>query len=90
MAITELITKLSTTPSSYDTALYPPASEQDLTNFERLLHCQLPDDFKALYLFCNGFESADYLFRIIPLDEIGDELVGYKPNQFVFAETVPT
>jgi len=41
---------------------------------------------KALYRFCNGFESAEDLFRIIPLDEIADPLYEYEPNRFYFAE----
>jgi SMI1 / KNR4 family (SUKH-1) len=84
--IADIIAKLSTNLSSYDITLYPPASGQDLINFERKLNCPLPDDFKALYLFCNGFESAEDIFRIIPLDEISDQLSRYEPNRFSFAE----
>jgi hypothetical protein len=86
MAISEIIEKLSTNLSSYDITLYPPASEQDLVNFEQGLNCSLPDDIKTLYLFCNGFESAEDLFRIIPLGEIASDLARYAPNRFAFAE----
>ena len=86
MSISDIIAKLSTNLSSYDITLYPPASEQDLISFENQIKCPLPDDFKAMYLFCNGFESAEDLFRIIPLDEIGERLSEYEPNRFAFAE----
>jgi hypothetical protein len=86
MIINDIIEKLSTRLSSYDITLYPPASETDLIDFEHRLNCPLPDDIKTLYLFCNGFESAEDLFRIIPLDEIVDDLARYKPNCFAFAE----
>jgi len=41
---------------------------------------------KALYRFCNGFESAEDIFRIIPLKEIVEELSRYGPNSFAFAD----
>ena len=81
-----MIADLSTNLSSYDIALYPPATKEDLLNFERKLRSPIPEDFKAFYLFCNGFESAEDLFRIIPLSEIADDLSKYKPNCFAFAE----
>jgi hypothetical protein len=79
--ISDIIAKLSKDPSSYDITLYPPASALDLSAFERELNCPLPDDLKTLYLFCIGFESAEDLFRIIPLDEIRDRMKEYQPNQ---------
>jgi len=86
MVITDIIENLSTNLSSYDITLYPAASEQEMINFEHQSNCPLPDDIKTLYRFCNGFESAEDLFRIIPLDEITDRLSEYKPNCFHFAE----
>jgi hypothetical protein len=86
MVINDIIEKLSANLYSYDITLYPPASEQELINFEQQLKCPLPDDIKTFYLFCNGFESADDLFRIIPLEEIADRLSEHKPNCFYFAE----
>jgi hypothetical protein len=86
MSIAGTIANLSNNHSSYEITLYSPASRQDLINFEHQLHCPLPDDIKAFYLFCNGFESAEDLFRIIPLDEICEQLSRYGPNRFAFAE----
>lgn len=86
MTITDIKAELSTNLSSYDITLYPPASNEDLLIFERKLGCPMPEDLKTFYLFCNGFESAEDLFRIIPLSEIADDLSRYKPNCFAFAE----
>ena len=45
------------------------ASEIDIAKFEKNITF-LPDDFKSLYKFSNGFETDEDLFRLIPLDEI--------------------
>ena len=86
MRKSDIIEHLSTNLSSYDIRLYPPANEQQLINFEYQLKCPLPDDIKAVYLFCNGFESAEDLFRIVPLEEITERLSECKSNCFHFAE----
>jgi hypothetical protein len=86
MVISDIIEKLSTTLSPYDITLYAPASLHELIEFEHRLNCPLPDDLKTFYLFCNGFESAEDIFRIVPLDEITGRLADYKHNSFNFAE----
>ena len=86
VTIPDIIEKLSADASSYGITLFPPASLQQLIDFENRLNCPLPDDLKTLYLFCNGFESAEDIFRIVPLDEITGRLADYKPNSFDFAE----
>jgi hypothetical protein len=50
--------------------LYPGATVKDITLFEALFNCKLPEEIKTFYAFCNGFESEEDWFRIIPLDEI--------------------
>ena len=86
MSISDILYQFLENLSSHDITLYPPATDRDLTEFEGKLKCPLPDDMKALYRFCNGFESAEDVFRIIPLKEIADRLSQYKPNCFHFAE----
>jgi hypothetical protein len=86
MSISDILHQLSGSLSSYGITLYPPATDRGLTDFERKLKCPLPYDMTALYRFCNGFESAEDMFRIIPLEEIADRLSEYKPNCFLFAE----
>lgn len=86
MTIADILNKLSTELASFDITLYPPANAQDLIDFETKLNCPLPDDIKAIYLFCNGFESAEDMFRIIPLQEIAERMQDFAPNSFSFAE----
>ena len=49
--------------------LNKPATDIEIENF-RNSKTELPEDFKLLYKFCNGFETDEDLFRLIPLDEI--------------------
>jgi hypothetical protein len=49
--------------------LNKPATDTDLENLKNN-KIELPEDFKILYKFCNGFETNEDLFRLIPLDEI--------------------
>jgi hypothetical protein len=86
MFISDILHQLSENLSSYDITLYSPATDRGLTDLERKLKCPLPDDMTALYRFCNGFESAEDMFRLIPLEEIADRLSDCKPNCFLFAE----
>src|ERR1700729_3532622 len=88
MDINDIIEKLTTTLPASDITLFPAATLRELTEFEERLKCPLPDDIKTLYLFCNGFESAEDVFRIVPLDEITGRLADYNPNSFDFAEYI--
>lgn len=47
------------------------ASDAEINHFEQNKFV-LPDDFKLLYKFTNGFETDEDIFRLIPLDEIID------------------
>jgi hypothetical protein len=71
---------------AFGITLYPPATTDDLKAFEADLGFALPEDFKTLYSFCNGFESAEDMFRITPLEEVRE--FGRSPNLtgFYFAE----
>jgi hypothetical protein len=50
--------------------LYEKASIADISSFEKRKGIDLPDDLRTFYSYCNGFESEEDLFRIIPLKEI--------------------
>jgi cell wall assembly regulator SMI1 len=68
----------------------PPASAEAITAFEKAYQLTIPTDIKAFYQFCNGFETNDFLFRVLPLEEIVNELQEYDHgvvgSKFVFAE----
>jgi hypothetical protein len=86
MDISEIIRLLKANSGQYGITLYQSASELEILKFEDEVKIKLPHDIKKFYEFCNGFESAEDLFRIIPLYEITDRLETYKPNSFYFAE----
>ncbi|GAA4335822.1 hypothetical protein GCM10023149_44090 [Mucilaginibacter gynuensis] len=70
MSISEIITYLKTHIGQTDITLYEAAPIELINKFETTFNVKLPDDIKEFYLFCNGFESDEDLFRIIPLDEM--------------------
>jgi hypothetical protein len=64
------------------------ASDEEIEDFEKN-KIGLPEDFKLLYKFSNGFETDEDLFRLIPLSEIisnqkDDYLI--SDNSFHFTE----
>lgn len=86
MNIEQIIARIKAGPN--DIRLYPAATQSLLESFEDKANLVLPLDFKALYSFSNGLESAEDLFRIIPLDELMDDWhrEDRADGQFYFAE----
>lgn len=86
MNIEQIIARIKAGPN--DIKLYPAATQALLESFEYEAKLVLPLNFKTLYSFNNGFESAEDLFRIIPLDELMDSWRNEKraDGQFYFAE----
>ncbi len=68
--------------------LNKPATENEIDFFENS-KIKLPQDFKTLYKFSNGFETDEDLFRLIPLNEImdnGKDHYCISDTSFHFAE----
>ena len=86
MSIETTLSDLSTNHATYGITLYAPSTTQQINEFETTLGLTLPDTFRRFYLFCNGFESAEDMFRIIPLEEIAERKQDYEPNSFSIAE----
>lgn len=86
MEIADILHELSTNLPAYDITLYASAPPDRLATFPSQFGFNLPDDVKTLYRFCNGFESAEDLFRLIPLEENWDDRRPPRPNSFYFAE----
>ena len=89
MNIEEVIAAIKAGPN--DITLYPGAEQALIEEFEKQIGFELPVDLKVFYQFCNGFESAKDLFRIVPLDEAlemrSPHMVEYHlNNQFYIAE----
>ncbi|GAB2802991.1 hypothetical protein GCM10027275_56430 [Rhabdobacter roseus] len=47
-----------------------PATIEEIESLESVVKRQLPQELKDFYGFCNGFETDDTLFRVLPISEI--------------------
>jgi hypothetical protein len=78
--IEHIISKIQKNKDNLKITVYPKASVEEIYSFEQTMNIKLPDDIKTFYKFCNGFESNEDLFRIIPLNEIIDNTKTDKEN----------
>ena len=72
--IREIIERIKADKVNLGITLFAPSSLSDITKFEKVRAVKLPDDLITFYSFSNGLESAEDMFRIIPLEEIIDNL----------------
>jgi hypothetical protein len=86
MTISDIILYLQNHLSETDITLYSRASEKLISRAEEVLNIRLPDDVKQLYRFANGFESAEDMFRIVPLEEGIDWFESRSKKAFPIAE----
>jgi hypothetical protein len=89
--ITDILARIKAEKEELGITLYAPASSTEISDFENIMGIKLPDDLVKLYSFSNGFESEEDMFRIIPLDEIIDNIeqpdtYAVEQNDFHFAE----
>nr|WP_276903582.1 SMI1/KNR4 family protein [Pedobacter kyonggii] len=69
-----------------DITFNAPCSDEDLADLESKLSFPLPPDLIEFYTFCNGFNTYDHLFRVIPVHEAVDYKSELANNVFHFAE----
>jgi len=72
MTINEAIDLLKAYNGPLGLTLHSGASEKLISEVEKAYGITLPDDFKALYRFTDGFETLEDIFNMIPLSEIID------------------
>ena len=87
-SIQTIISQLQTQSAEKGITLYPPATEAEIARFEQIKKINLPDDLRTFYSFCNGLESEEDMFRIVPLEEILEYETWHKSKKlnFHFAE----
>ena len=81
-----IIQRLKNDGHRFGIVLNPPSSESELIRFKDELQIELHSDIAEFYKKCNGFESDDYLFRVIPLKEIIENKSEFERGTFNFAE----
>jgi len=86
MTIQDIIQRISQNKELLGITLYPPATQQEIDTIANGLNISFPPDLITFYLFCNGFESAEDMFRIVPLAEFRDTNDRLKSNQICIAE----
>jgi hypothetical protein len=90
-SINDIIEKLKSNYKEFGITLYNPATLEIIAALENAKGIKLPDEIITFYKFCNGFESEEDMFRIIPLEEIIEnirdrETYMTNPKDFHFAE----
>lgn len=86
MTMKEIISAIEIKHKADGITLYPPASNQEVQDFESRIGFELPADFREFYSICNGFECEEDIFRIIPLEEILEYGWEHGNSWFHFAE----
>lgn len=66
--------------------LNPPAKEKELQRLKEVINQELPKEILDFHSYCNGIETLDYLFRILPISEIAPYKKEINITSFDFAE----
>ncbi len=64
--IEDIIKRLTTNNAQLGIDLNAGASAAEIAHFEQKMNLKLPEDFKTLYTFSNGFYSGEDMFSINP------------------------
>ena len=86
MTIEDVISRINADKDVLGITLYDGATYNDIKWFEQFQNLMLPNEVKIFYSFCNGFESEEDMFRIIPLSEAAEHVNNLKANQYYIAE----
>jgi hypothetical protein len=79
-----IIQRLKSEGQKFGIVLNSPAPDKELTDIKNKLGIDLPSDILEFYKHCNGFESDDHLFRVIPLSEINENNNELESGTFSF------
>jgi len=86
MSIANVIEYLKDQIDQTDITLRKGASVSLISEFERATNVRLPNDIKQFYQFSNGFDSAEYLFNIIPLERMIEDIEMSRAKHLYLAE----
>ncbi|SFI35381.1 SMI1/KNR4 family protein [Halpernia frigidisoli] len=65
-----------------------PLNLAEINALELKSNCKFPSDLIDFYQYCDGFETDDYLFRILPLKELIECKEEFSECIFHFAEYI--
>ena len=67
-------------------SLHPPATIEDIAKLESAVKQKLPQEIKDFYSYCNGFETDDWLFNLLSIEQILYYKSELESSEFYFAE----
>lgn len=67
-------------------SLRPPATVEDIAKLEIAVDQKLPQEIKDYYSYCNGFDSNDWLFNLLSIEQILYYKSELEISEFYFAE----
>jgi hypothetical protein len=79
MTINDALELLKSYSGPFELTLRPGANEALINKMEDTYSIALPDDFKTLYRFTDGFEIDEDIFNMIPLEEMIGRRKADKP-----------
>ncbi|MEH3112632.1 SMI1/KNR4 family protein [Pedobacter terrae] len=66
--------------------LNPPSTNEDICKLEIAVGHVLPEDIKSFYSYCNGFDTEDWIFNVLSIEQILYYKSELKLSEFYFAE----
>ena len=86
MAFEQLFKRYNKETASLGLSLNARVTRNELKSLEAHIGHPIPTEISDFYSFCNGFETLDYLFRVIPLQEALQSVQRSSDKKIDFAE----
>ena len=86
MTFEQLFKRHNKEAASLGLSLTRPATRDEIKSLEAHIGHPVPREIRDFYTFCNGFETLDYLFRVIPLHEALQTVQQSRDRIIDFAE----
>lgn len=66
--------------------LNPPATKEAIDNLEVAVGISLPEEIRSFYSYCNGFDTDDWIFNLLSIEQILYYKSELEHSEFYFAE----
>ena len=66
--------------------LNPPATNEDISKLEIAVGNILPEEIRSFYAYCNGFDTDDWIFNLLSIEQILYYKSELELSEFYFAE----
>ncbi|TDQ11017.1 DUF6896 domain-containing protein [Pedobacter metabolipauper] len=86
MNLTELISAIEQKHKNDGIEVNPPASQQQIDDFQRKIGFPLPHDFIEFYKICNGFYCNEDIFNMKSIEDMLEDPDDYVHSWFYFSD----